>query len=205
MLNITWCFRGNFRHPEVTWRLYIQYDPFRGDLIHTTGCIHMWIMKVLDDTFNGTYMCWVTEKTCMKVLRCSRKRVVASVCANSCCAGWWEALLVTRERGEHCERCYTCTGRYKRWCDGLEAPEDWLTEHHCWWLQVAVCIVATALVFLPTNNTRSRLKKLPSAGQGSSGAKLMSRGNLPIQAAVRNSARHSASENHSKVLTRKQT
>ena len=74
------------------------------------------------------------------------------------------------ERGEHCERCNTCTGRYKRWCDGLEAPEDWLAEHHCRWLRVAVCVVATALVFLPTNMTRSCLKKLPSAGQGSSGA-----------------------------------
>jgi hypothetical protein len=127
-----------------------------------------------------TYMCWVTEKTCMKVFCYSRKRVVASVCANSCSAGWWEALLV--ERGEHCERCNTCTSRYKRWCDGLEAPEDWLAEHHCWWLRVAVCVVATALVFLPTNMTRICLKKLPSAGQGSNGAKQMSRGNLPIQA-----------------------
>lgn len=53
-----------------------------------------------------TYMCWVTEKTCMKVFRYSRKRVVASVCANSCSAGWWEALLV--ERGEHCERGVIC-------------------------------------------------------------------------------------------------
>jgi len=33
--------------------------------------------------------------------------------------------------------------------------------------------------------TRSRLKKLTSAGQGSSGAKLMSGGKLPSQAAVR--------------------
>jgi len=32
--------------------------------------------------------------------------VFASVCANSCSAGWWEALLV--ERGEHCERCKIC-------------------------------------------------------------------------------------------------
>ena len=54
----------------------------------------------------------------MKVFRYSRTRVVASVCANSCSAGSCEALLV--ERGEHCERCNTCTSRYKRWCDGLE-------------------------------------------------------------------------------------
>jgi len=34
-------------------------------------------------------------------------------------------------------------------------------------LRVTVCVVATALVFLPTNMTRIRVKKLPSAGQGS--------------------------------------
>jgi len=77
-----------------------------------------------------------------------------------------------------------CTSHDKRWCDGLEAPEDWLAEHHCCWLRVAVCVVATVLVFLQTNMTRICLKKLPvlSAGQGSNRAKQMSRGNLPIKA-----------------------
>jgi len=138
----------------------------------------------------------------------SGTRVVASVCANFCSAGWWEARLLEIkidlpigftinniislwweallvERGEHCERCNRCTGRYQRWCDGLEAPEDWLAVHNCWWLRAAVCVVVTAFVFLPTNMTWSRLKKLPSAGQGSSGAKLMSGGKSLIQAAVR--------------------
>jgi len=105
----------------------------------------------------------------------------------------------------NCERCNTCTSCYKRWCDRLAAPEDWLVEHHCGWLWVAVCFVATVLVFLSTNLTRSHLKKLLSAGQGSSGAKRMSGGNLPIQADVRDSVRHSTGENHSTMLTRKQT
>jgi len=76
--------------------------------------IQRWLDSIQLATFTcKLWKCWLTlcvhtcagrRKTlCMKVLRCSRKPVFASVCANSCSTGWWESLLV--ERGEHCERC----------------------------------------------------------------------------------------------------
>jgi len=101
MLKITWCFRGNTRHPEVTWRIQIQYDPFRGDLIQYNS-LHSYV-NYESAGWHFVHTCAGGRKRRVWKLRCSRKQVVTSVCANSCSDGWWEELLV--ERGEHCERC----------------------------------------------------------------------------------------------------
>jgi len=80
----------------------------------STWPIQRWLDSIQQAVLTcKSWKCWATlcvhtcagwRKTlCMKVLRSSRKPVFASVCVNSCSAGWWEALLV--ERGEHCERC----------------------------------------------------------------------------------------------------
>ena len=76
--------------------------------------IRRWLDSIQQAAFTcKLWKCWAKlcvhacagrrETLCMKFLRYSRKPVFASVCAKSCSAGWWEALLV--ERKEHCERC----------------------------------------------------------------------------------------------------
>jgi len=56
------------------------------------------------------------------------------------------------ERGEHRERSEGCTGRYQSWCDGLEAPKDWLEEQYFWGLRATVCVIATTLCVTERDN-----------------------------------------------------
>jgi len=89
-------FKGNTRHSEATWPIQRWHDSLP-QYVFTCKLWKCWAALYV-------HICAGRRETlCMKVLCSSGKPVFASVYANSCSAGWWEALRV--ELGKHCERC----------------------------------------------------------------------------------------------------